>query len=187
MNKSPLPHYLYNFLIILIAAVISHICAVFFFQFIVSNPAYNKITHSYVMSHFSEIASQDTTLQPRDPFFKYYVCPFNIRNKSIHIFSKSTSPNFWSLAFYNQKGALVYSSNSELIPHKPLDIILSTPLQLSLLHKYYTEQHIYNATSTLMVARDIEKGIAVLKIYDRAPSELQNVQPFINSTACEII
>lgn len=187
MQKNFLAKYLHIFLIVLTSAIIAHICTVLYFQLIRQNPAYDRIIQSYPSAKFSEIAEKDPIFPNRDIFFKYYICPFNIRNKAIHILSKEATRNFWSLSFYDHTGDLVYSLNNELIHHRPLDIILATPLQISLVHKYYRDTHIYNADSTLMIARDITKGFAILKAYAHTPDELKKVQSLMGSTVCEII
>ncbi|WJW80174.1 hypothetical protein [Bartonella sp. TP] len=187
MQKNFLPKYLHTFLIVFTSAIIAHICTVLYFQLIRLNPAYNQLIQTYPRAKFSEIAEKDLIFSNRDIFFKYYICPFNIPNKAIHILSKEAARNFWALSFYDNTGELVYSLNSELIHHKPLDIILSTPLQLSLVHKYYRDTHIYSADSTLMIARGITNGFAVLKAYAHTPDELKSVQSLISSTSCEII
>lgn len=175
---------LYYISLSIICAIIAHIIIILYLAFFSSNDTSAVLSKKYELYKFSELQNNEKNLKQRNSFFKYYICPFNIRHKALIVNIKNTGANFWALALYNHKANLIYSLNSELINHKDLNLIVGSQMEMSLLKKYYNNHDLELST---IVPRPIEKGIAILKIYTSNNNELKQAQTLIQHASCKAL
>lgn len=175
---------LYFCTLIIISIIIAHILTIIYLAYFSSNKTYIHLTNKYELHKFSEIQNNEENLKNKNSAFQYYICPFNIRHKTLYVSIKNNGIDFWNLAFYNSKGHLVYSLNNQLIHHKNLNLILGEPMELALLKKYYNNQDLASYT---IIPRNIEKGISVLKIYANSLNEKKQAQDLAQNASCKAL
>ena len=65
--------------------------------------------------------------------------------------------------------------------HKDLNLIMGEPMELALLKKYYNKEDL---ASYIIVPRNIEKGITILKIYANSMNEMKQAQALAQNARC---
>jgi len=172
---------LYFCALMFICIIIAHILTIIYLAYLSPNKTYQHLSNKYKLHRFSEIQNNEKSLKGQNSFFHYYICPFNVRHKTLCVTVKNNGAYFWALAFYNSKGNLVYSLNNHLMHHKDLNLIMGEPMELALLKKYYNKEDL---ASYIIVPRNIEKGITILKIYANSMNEMKQAQALAQNARC---
>lgn len=185
LNTTPWLKNLYYILLAITCAVIVHILTILWLEFFHVNKTYNNLIKNYPSDKFTRLNQTDNWIKNKSNDFDYYICPFNIRHKTLQITSKSNNVKFWDLAIYNQHVDLVYSLNNKLLPNKTLNLIIGKQMQISLVNKYFQASQGDSIKDAIMVAKNLERGFAILKIRNTDFAAQYNNSDFIENTSCK--
>ncbi|EJF78299.1 DUF1254 domain-containing protein [Bartonella birtlesii] len=174
--------FIHTVLLIIIGALIVHICVLFLIPYWMQNKIWEELKKTGNPYQFVELNMRNPLQQTTDPLFLLKVCRFDLENGPVHLKASKTI-QFWSLAAYTQTGTIFYSLNDRTAPDATLDLIIGKPIQIIELKKSKPQ----NNGNAILVAKNLDKGFALLRIF--APSVLakKKSEAFFSSATCHIL
>ncbi|WP_455475691.1 DUF1254 domain-containing protein [Bartonella sp. B17] len=166
-------------LLIGIGAIITHICILFFIPYYTQNNIWERFKKPENYYQFADVDVNDPIHQSADPLFLLNLCRFDLDNGPVHLKALKTT-QFWSLLVYTRNGIIFYSLNDQTAPNATLDLIIGKPRQIIELKKSKPR----NNTNSVLVAKDLNKGFAVLRIFSPSPIVKEESEAFLSSATC---
>ncbi|WP_455477327.1 DUF1254 domain-containing protein [Bartonella sp. B41] len=174
--------FIYTALLAIIGAVIVHICILLFIPYSTQDNIWKHLNKSEDFYKFVDLDPDNSIRQSADPFFLLKVCRFNLANGPVYFESLKTT-QFWSLSTYTRNGIIFYSLNDRTTPNSTLDLIVGKPIQIIELKKSKSK----NNTNSVLVAKNLNEGFAILRIFASSPLEKKEAESFLSSATCSIL
>jgi uncharacterized membrane protein len=114
-----------------------------------------------------------------DPFIEVAVCSFDISSSPIRVTAPGDVP-FWSLAVYDGSSNEVFSINDRTSAGGILDMVVATPVQLTLLRKAMPEP----VSEAILVETQAAEGYIVLRSMAPQPSFSGAARQFLGQATC---
>jgi len=114
-----------------------------------------------------------------DPFVELSVCAYDISQGPIRIYARGDVP-FWSLGIYDAGSNEVFSINDRTASNGVLDVVLATPVQLTLLRKALPEP----ISEAILVETQQADGYMVLRTMVPQRSFNAAATEFLSQAVC---
>ncbi|MCJ8517340.1 putative membrane protein [Pseudorhizobium tarimense] len=118
-------------------------------------------------------------LVQNDPFMETSVCAYDISQGPIRVYAGGDVP-FWSMAIYDAASNEVFSINDRTAAAGILDVVLATPVQLTVLRKSLPEP----ITQSILVEMQQADGYVILRTMVPQPSFSTNASTFLSEAVC---
>ncbi|EJF87608.1 hypothetical protein ME1_01210 [Bartonella vinsonii subsp. arupensis OK-94-513] len=164
-----------------IGAIIVHICVLFLTPYWAQNNIWTELKKSGPPYQFVDLGAHNPIQRASDPFFILKVCRFDLENGPVHLKALKTT-QFWSLTAYTYDGSIFYSLNDRTAPHATLDLIIGKPIQIIELKQSKS----INNRNSVLVAKNLNKGFALLRIFAPSLLEKKKSEDFFSSASCRI-
>ncbi|AGF74267.1 hypothetical protein BAnh1_03850 [Bartonella australis AUST/NH1] len=173
--------FIYAALLTSIGAVVVHICVLFLVPYYTQHNTWERLEKTGKYYQFVDLDPKDPIRRSADPLFLFKVCKFNLKNGPVHL---TTPPitQFWSLSVYTYEGTIFYSINDQTAPNAVLNLIVGTPIQVMTLRQSKSK----NETDPVLVAKKLNKGFAILRIFTPSLSTKKESEAFLSSATCRI-
>lgn len=165
----------------LIGAALLHLVIILALPYFSERDAYTRVLAEgprHVFHRLPDTRDRAGLVQD-DPFIEASVCAYDISEKPIRIYAQGNMP-FWSLAIYDSASNEVFSINDRTSAAGILDVVVATPVQLSLLRKSLPEPI---AESILIETRQAD-GYIVLRTMAPRQSFAQAASLFLSQAVC---
>ncbi|WP_208437564.1 DUF1254 domain-containing protein [Bartonella taylorii] len=166
-------------LLAIIGAIIVHICVLFLIPYWAQNNIWTELEKSGAPYQFVDLDARNPIQQSADPLFLLKVCRFDLGNGPVHLKALKTI-QFWSLAAYTYDGMIFYSLNDRTSPDAKLDLIIGKPIQIIELKQSMPR----NNVNSVLVAKNLNKGFAVLRTFAPSALEKKGSEAFLSSATC---
>lgn len=165
----------------LIGAVLLHLVIILALPYFSERDAYTRVLAEgprHVFHRLPDTRDRAGLVQD-DPFLEASVCAYDISEAPIHLFAREKVP-FWSLAVYDSASNEVFSINDRTSAAGLLDVLLATPVQLTVMRKSLPEQ----LADTILVETRQAEGYIVLRTMVPQPSFAPAADRFLSQATC---
>ncbi|KKX28084.1 DUF1254 domain-containing protein [Rhizobium sp. LC145] len=165
----------------LIGAALLHLVIVLSLPYFSERDAYTRVLAKGERHRFYPLAEKpdQAGLAKDDPFLEVAVCSFDIGSGPIRVMAPGNVP-FWSLAVYDGASNEVFSINDRTSVGGMLDVVIATPVQLTLLRKSLPEP----IAESILVETQAAEGYIVLRSMVPQPSFAAPARQFLAQATC---
>ncbi|PHP68364.1 DUF1254 domain-containing protein [Zhengella mangrovi] len=168
----------------LAGAGIIHIAALLLVPHYATNDAWNRISALEPDYAFRIVepagAEASGIIEVHDPEFAIAACRFDLADGPVHITAPGGA-DFWSVSVFNSRGQNTYSFNDRNAASGALDLAIATPVQMIELRKNLPDSF----ADAVFVEADIDRGMAVLRVFQPDAASATTVQRMLEKADCE--
>lgn len=117
-------------------------------------------------------------MQDLDPQFSHTICRFHLRTGPVHLRTEGLE-GFWTLNLFSAGGISFFSTNEQVNAGRPMNILVTTPQQVSSLRANNSA----SLDNLQVVETDVEDSAMLFRAYKQheksLPEELEKLQSII--------
>ncbi|MCF6370438.1 DUF1254 domain-containing protein [Rhizobium halophilum] len=165
----------------LVGAALLHLVIILSLPYFSEKDAYTRVLAEGDRHVFHRLPdSPDRAgLVQNDPFLETSVCAYDISQGPIRVYASGQVP-FWSMAIYDPASNEVFSINDRTAAAGILDVVLATPVQLTVLRKSLPEP----IAQSILVETQQADGYVVLRTMVPQPSFAPGATKFLSEAVC---
>lgn len=166
----------------LVGAALLHLIIVLALPRFSEQDAYSRVLAKGEMQRFWRLGEQPdkSGLVKDDPYLETAVCAFDISAAPLRVAGANPGLPFWSLAVYDSGSNEVFSINDRTSVAGALDVVVATPMQMTLLRKNLPA----SANQSILVESAQTEGYVVLRALAPLPSFAEAVSQFLDKASC---
>ena len=175
-------HLLLTVAIGLVGAALLHLVIVLLLPQFSERDAYTRVLAKGEIQRFWRLGEtpDKSGLAKDDPYLETAVCAFDLSESPIRVAGINPGVPFWSLAVYDSGSNEVFSINDRTSVAGALDVVLATPVQMTLLRKNLPA----SATQSILVESQSSDGYVVLRALSPQQSFSDAVSQFLDKASC---
>ena len=165
----------------LFGAALLHLVIILSLPYFSEKDAYTRVLAEGSRHIFHRLPDQRDRagLVQDDPFIEASVCAYDISQGPIRIYAQENVP-FWSLAIYDAASNEVFSINDRTAAAGILDVVLATPVQLTVLRKSLPDP----MSQSILVETQQADGYVILRTMLPQPSFAPATDSFLSQAVC---
>jgi uncharacterized membrane protein len=166
----------------LIGAALLHLIIVLSLPYFSERDAYTRVLAEGDLGRFYRLGEKPDRagLAKDDPFVELAVCAFDVSEGPVRIAATNAGVPFWSLAVYDSASNEVFSINDRTSAGGVLDVVVATPMQLTLMRKNLTGSQ----SQSIVVETQAAEGYVVLRSLTPQRSFTDAVSQFLDRASC---
>jgi uncharacterized membrane protein len=175
-------HLVLSVVVGLIGAALLHLIIVLLLPQFSDHDAYTRVLAEGESQRFWRLgASPDKAgLAKDDPYLETAVCAFDLSETPVRVAAANPGIPFWSLAVYDSGSNELFSINDRTAVAGALDVVLATPVQMTLLRKNLPA----SANQSILVENGSPDGYVVLRALAPRQSFADGVSEFLDKATC---
>ncbi|HEX2146576.1 MAG TPA: DUF1254 domain-containing protein [Pseudorhizobium sp.] len=165
----------------LVGAALLHLVIILSLPFFSEKDAYTRVLaegERHIFHRLPDIRDRAGLVQD-DPFMEASVCAYDLSQEPIRIYANGDVP-FWSAAIYDAASNEVFSINDRTAAAGTLDVVLATPVQLTVLRRALPEA----ISQSILVETQQADGYLVLRTLVPQPSFTPAAGAFLANAVC---
>jgi uncharacterized membrane protein len=166
----------------LIGAALLHLVIVLLLPQFSERDAYTRVLAEGEIHRFYRLGEQPDRagLAKDDPFVEVAVCAFDLSDSPLRLLGASAGVPFWSIGVYDSASNEVFSINDRTSAAGALDVVIATPVQLTLMRKNLPAP----IAKSILVESQAAQGYVVLRGLVPQRSFGEAVSQFLGQSSC---
>ncbi len=165
----------------LVGAALLHLVIILALPYFSEKDAYTRVLaegERHLFHRLPDLRDRAGLVQD-DPFMEVSVCAYDISQGPVRIYANGPVP-FWSVAIYDAASNEVFSINDRTAAAGILDVVLATPVQLTVLRKSLPQP----IDQSILVETQQADGYVVLRTMVPQPSFAPAAGAFLSAAVC---
>lgn len=166
----------------LIGAALVHLAIVLMLPRLSENDVWRQIETETAPYRALRLDSQSNGLamaRSLDPMFTEFVCRYDLVD-GMFTLTNDAKADFWSVAIFDDRGRIVFSSNDRISPSRRIRLGVAMPAQIRAIQQDPRDE----LRGSIVAEARRSKGFAIVRLFRPDPSWEQVVQSFIAQTRC---